>query len=131
MIFDLRFNPRQHRFESTLHGIGQDPGCVWIVVKYIFYVLFYPHHEEPITKRQITKAQWFLGVSGKDGSYPDEALLMHLLGELGCQEIEPLGHGTAQARVPVDWADAVERSGFYTSPVSTEDNEWIIDIDLA
>ena len=87
--------------------------------------------KEPVIKRQLTETTWFLGVSGKDGSYPDDDLLIHLLGGVGCQEIEPLGHGTAQAHVPVEWADAVERSGFYTGSVSAEANEWIIDIDLA
>jgi hypothetical protein len=55
---------------------------------------------------------------------------MLLLGGLGCQEIEPFGHGTAQARTPAEWADAVERNGFYTGSVTAGANEWTIDIDL-
>ena len=81
-------------------------------------------------RRQLTKNQWFLGVSGKNGSYPDDALLMRLLSGLGCQEIEPLGHGTGSLAYRSN-GYTVERSGFYTDSVSTEANEWIIDIDLA
>jgi hypothetical protein len=91
--------------------------------------------KDPVTKQQLTETQWFLGVSAKDGSYPDDALLMHLLDGLGCREIEPLGHGTAQARIPVEWADEVERDGHFSTAfafgaVCGARTVWIVDVDL-
>lgn len=84
-----------------------------------------------MTKSVLTTSQWFLGVTGKDGIIPDDATLVRLLTGIGCREIEVLGCGTAQALVPAEWADAVERTGFYTGSVSMGANEWTIDIDLA
>lgn len=83
-----------------------------------------------MAKPVLTETQWFLGITGKDGNVPDDRMLMRLLTGLGCQEIEPRGHGTAQARVPVEWAKAVEKNGFYTGSAPKKANKWIIDIDL-
>ncbi len=80
-----------------------------------------------MTKQQtLTETQWYVGVTGKKGAIPDDATVMRLLETAGCQEIEALGHGTAQARVPAEWADAVEREGHF----STEAAGWRVDLDL-
>jgi hypothetical protein len=65
------------------------------------------------------------------GIIPDDAMVVRLLTGLGCQEIERLGHGTAQARVPVAWVNAVERNGFYTGSVKIGARAWTIDMDIA
>jgi len=83
-----------------------------------------------MAKRQVTEAQWYLGVTGRDGSTPDDALLMQLLGSLGCQEVEPLGSGTAQARVPAEWAARVERDGQFSAAFACGPARWTVDIDL-
>lgn len=84
----------------------------------------------------ITKSQWFVGVSrlpaemkGSDRRKRDPATdteVRTVLSAMGCRDIEPLGSGTANARIPDDWAKRAKAAGSH----QLEYGRYCIDIDL-
>jgi hypothetical protein len=76
----------------------------------------------------VTPDLWFVGVSaGRD--VPD-AIVERVLQCAGCQDVELLGSGTAQCRIPVAWLGKIERHGGYTHRIQLGGQRYRVDVDL-
>ena len=74
-----------------------------------------------------------MAVSSRNGNAPDDDTLLEILRLYGCEEIELLGCGTAQARIRVEWAEAVAAYGYFSLRLGSVfdcPEIWVLDIDL-
>lgn len=61
---------------------------------------------------------------------PDESRTKAILISAGCDDVEPEGHGTAQARIPDEWAAKIEKDGGLRREIEVGSLTWTVDIDL-
>lgn len=76
---------------------------------------------------------WYLGVSVSCfGAWinAQEATIGPMLTAQGCADIETLGDGAVQARVPVRWLEDIESKGGARIAVSSQGVKYRVDIDL-
>jgi hypothetical protein len=77
----------------------------------------------------LTTESWFVGVSRKRQPVSDDVATGVLLAA-GCDDIEPMGSGTAQCRIPRSWLRDLERAGGLRRFQPFRGNTHTIDIDL-
>ena len=78
---------------------------------------------------------WYMGISVCTGpnilTSANEAQMEKLLTSRGCADIELMGTGAAQARVPVEWLAGLQGElGYSQVKVLLDDTAYVIDIDL-
>ena len=77
----------------------------------------------------LSEEQWFLSISENELPVSD-ADAEFVLRSSGCDQIEVLGAGTAQCRIPIDWLAALERKGGHTHQLRFGTRRFAVDIDL-
>jgi hypothetical protein len=82
----------------------------------------------------VTKDTYFVSVYrlGARGQFlaPNARMCVEILEVAGCEDVEYVDAGCANARIPDDWARDVEHAGGMRRQVVIGSRTWIVDIDL-
>jgi hypothetical protein len=80
----------------------------------------------------LTRNSWFVGVTALGNgvvAFPDDRTTVQLLEYVGCRSVETMDHGTAQCRIPTDWAKTARKTGSFRLECKMHTRRFRVDVD--